>query len=358
MDVAAKIMEVIAAVFERPDVQAAIQAIATWIGEMATKAADYLPIIVDAFFNFVSFLQNNQGVVIAILAAIGVAIAAFVWTTVIPAAIAAITALAPIIAIMALVAGVAYLVYQAWTNNWGGIQTKLMTLWAQFQPLFMQLVTWLQTNIPMALAALSTYWTTVLLPALQTVWLWVQTYLFPLFSAIGTLLGTVIGLAVKVLAGLWVNVLWPALKKVIDWVENKLMPVLEPVGAFFKDVFVKALEAVKKIIEGVTQAIRRLIDALNDVELPSALTPGSPTPFEMGLRGIHKALTDINRLSLPKFASGLQFNPAMASMLGAGSSSTVSGDTWNLHIGNLKMENAGPQTTLQDVRNYLNKRTS
>jgi len=355
MDVAAKIMEVIADVFERPDVQAAIQAIATWIGEMAEKGAAYLPVIVDAFFQFVSFLQNNQGVVIAILAAIGVAIAAFVWTTVIPAAIAAITALAPIIAIMALVAGVAYLVYQAWTNNWGGIQTKLTALWAQFQPIFMQLVNWLQTNIPLALQALSTYWTMTLLPALQTVWLWIQTYLFPLFSAIATLIGTALTLAVKTLAGLWINVLWPAFKKVIDWMETKLWPVLEPIAIFFRDVFAKALKDVQKIIEGVTAAIRKLIDALNSIDLPSDLTPGSPTPFEMGLRGIHKALTDINRLSLPKFASGLQFNPAMASMIGAGaSSSIVSGDTYN--INGIHMPNVGPQTTLDDIKRYYNKR--
>lgn len=354
MDVAVKIMAVIAEVFERPDVQAAIQAIATWIGDMAEKGAAYLPVIVDAFFQFVTFLQNNQGVVIAILAAIGVAIATFVYTTVIPAAIAAITALAPIIAIMALIAGVAYLVYQAWTNNWGGIQTKLTALWAQFEPIFMQLVAWLQTNIPIALAALSTYWTTVLLPAIQAVWLWIQTYLLPLLSAIGNLIGTVISVAVRVLAALWTNTLWPALKKVIDWVETKLMPVLEPVAEFLSEVFAKALEAVEKIILSVTKAINKLIDALKNIDLPPELTPGSPTPFEIGLRGIHKALTDINRLSLPQFASSLQFQPALASMMGAGSSQTISGDTYNFN--GFRMENAGPQTTMQDVLNFLNKR--
>lgn len=356
MDVATKIMAVIADVFERPDVQAAIQAIATWIGEMAEKGAAYLPVIVDAFFQFVSFLQNNQGVVIAILAAIGVAIATFVYTTVIPAALAAITALAPILLIMAAVAAVAYLVYQAWTNNWGGIQTKLTTLWGQLQPVFAAIKQWLEINIPIALQTLSTFWTTVLLPAIQAVWTWLSGTLFPFLSAVANLIGTVLGLAVRILAGLWTNVLWPALRKVIDWMETKLMPVIKPIADFFKDKFVKALEAVKKIIEGVTSAINKLIEKLKEVELPDFLTPGSPTPFETGLRGIHAALLDLNRFSLPAFATSLQFSPAAASMGSAGAAAGGAGTVTNIYLYGLKMEGAGPETTMSDIMNYLNQR--
>jgi hypothetical protein len=341
----------------KPETQAAIKALAESFADFAKNAAEQLPIVLANIKLAFEWLMNNKGVIVGVLAAIGVAIAAFVYVTVIPAALAALSALAPIILIMALVAGAAYLVYTAWTQNWGGIQTKLTALWAQLQPVFLALKQWLEVNIPIALAALANFWTTVLLPAIQAVWSWMSSTLFPFLSAVGNLIGTVIGLAVRILAGLWVNVLWPALKKVIDWIETKLVPVLEPLGIFIKEVFVKAMEALKKIIDGVTTAIKKLTDALGTVELPDWLTPGSPTPFEMGLRGIHKALSDINRMSLPKFASNLQFSPAMDSMMAAGSPAGGSyGDNYQIYLHGLKMENAGPATTMSEIMAFLNNR--
>jgi phage-related minor tail protein len=354
MAVAIKIIDVIAKIFERPDVQAAIQAIANWIGDMAEKGAAYLPVIVDAFFSFVSFLQNNQGIVIAALAAIGVAIAAFVYTTVIPAAIAAITALAPIIAIMALLAGVAYLVYQAWTNNWGGIQTKLTALWTQFQPIFMQLVTWLQTNIPIALQMLSNYWTTVLWPAIQSVWNWLSTVLFPFLVALGNAISTIVGAAVQKLGEIWVNTLLPNIKKAIAWIDTNVLPKLQPIADFFGGKFAEALTAIKDLFQKITDWIKKMTTALENMTLPSWLTPGSPTPLELGLRGINSAMSDLTRGALPNFSAGLQFQTSLGSMLAAGSSQTISGDTYN--INGVRMENAGPQTTMQDILEFLNKR--
>ena len=50
---------------------------------------------------------------------------------------------------------------------------------------------------------------------------------------------------------------------------------------------------IKKAIDSVRNAVKRLRDTLSNLKLPSWLTPGSPTPLEMGLRGINKELGNI-----------------------------------------------------------------
>ena len=93
-----------------------------------TRLGDYLgekvPIWIDNFRTFTGWLSENKGVVVGVLAAMGVAVLAF-GISVATAAWAALVPMLPVIAIMLAVAGIAYLVYEAWTNNWGGIQEKM-----------------------------------------------------------------------------------------------------------------------------------------------------------------------------------------------------------------------------------------
>jgi hypothetical protein len=53
---------------------------------------------------------------------------------------------------------------------------------------------------------------------------------------------------------------------------------------------------------GTIQWIGRLLASL---AIPWWLTPGSPTPLENGLRGVHSAMSDLNKNALPQFAAGL-----------------------------------------------------
>ena len=94
----------------------------TKLGKWIAKT---VPKIIASFRKFSNWLKDNKGVIVAILAVLGVAVATFVYMTVIPALIALWVAMWPVLAIMAAVAAVAYLVYEAWTNNWGGIQEKV-----------------------------------------------------------------------------------------------------------------------------------------------------------------------------------------------------------------------------------------
>jgi hypothetical protein len=72
-------------------------------------------------------------------------------------------------------------------------------------------------------------------------------------------------------------------------------------------------------IRDVINWIGSLGSKLSGLRLPSWLTPGSPTPFEMGLRGISSAMAEISRNELPKFSSGLNIAaPMQAGFAGAG----------------------------------------
>ncbi len=359
-----------------------------------------------------TWLGEHKGVIIAVLAAVGTAIAAFVYTTVIPAAVAMITAMAPILAVMAAVAGVAYLIYEAWNGNWLGIRDTLTALWeGTLKPIFTVMWTWLKENIPMAIAAVKEWWVNQFLPALQVAWGWiqenvfpiaeqlynilsvvittaimalsdlwvnvllpafsavwtflsgtlfpifekignflgvvfmavintlaavwkdvllpaisavwnfVQTYLYPLFQAIGNFISAVFSVALTALAGIWENVLKPALEKVWSILYERLNPVFEAVSKFINTTLIPTIQAVagwfseklKPAIDGVCNIVSRLIDWINtladklrNIKLPKWMTPGSPTPWEIGLRGVSSAMKDLTRASLPELETSLR----------------------------------------------------
>ena len=93
--------------------------ISSFVAQSSTKLREFIY----KFQEVRDWLQNNKGVIVGVLAGLGVAVAAFAYT-VAAAMVTAMIPMLPVIAIMLAVAGIAYLVYEAWTNNWGGIQEK------------------------------------------------------------------------------------------------------------------------------------------------------------------------------------------------------------------------------------------
>lgn len=76
--------------------------------------------------------------------------------------------------------------------------------------------------------------------------------------------------------------------------------------SFASRVFGSISNAIAKLIGWV----RQLASALLGLKLPEDLTPGSPTPFEIGLRGIGSAMETLNRKSIPDMNIGLNAAPA------------------------------------------------
>jgi hypothetical protein len=441
----------------KPETQAIIQGIADAIGNFAKNVVAWLPTVIVWFQEAFGWLGEHQGLIIGALTAIGVAIAAFVYTTVIPSAIAVVTATYPIVLAMAAITAAVWLVYEAWTNNWGGIRDTLMGWWAAVQPILMQVVQWFQVNIPVAIQALVTWWNTVLIPALQTAWGWFQTNLlpvlqqigtllgvtistavawlatlwqtvllpaiqstwafiqtslwpllqalgdflgavfsvaltalagiwqsvllpaiqvvwgfisgslWPLFQAVGNFLGAVFGVALTALAGIWQNVLLPAIQVVCEWIGSKLQPIFEAFSKFvsasvmpvimalagwFRDNVAPAIQSVADVIETIIDWLNNMATLIKNMKLPPWMTPGSPTPWEMGLRGVAEVLDDLNQDGLPQLNNQLagamngltsDLGLAVNAQVNGGVSTATAGTgtVVNLNIGTLVADQSG-----------------
>ena len=85
-----------------------------------------------------------------------------------------------------------------------------------------------------------------------------------------------------------------------------------------------SIGGISGVIETVVGWIKKLTDNLGKIKLPDWLTPGSPTPFEMGLRGIADAMQDVNKLS-----GNVSLTPLGLAFARAGGNNT---NNYNLNI--------------------------
>jgi len=297
-----------------------------------------------------------------VLIVLGAAIA----SVVLPALWSLVAAAAPVIAVF--VAGVAIVaaLRQAWETDWMGIRTALTDAWENsIRPALETLWAWLQVNVPAAIETLRTFWETTLLPAIQTVMAFITGTAIPTFNRIADVATTVVGAAVTALATLWKNTLKPALETVWAFIQNNIMPLFEAlanltsavVGAqvsalagIFQNVLMPAMSAVwafirekiipiftdasdaardtlgpaldwlsgllgpledafkgiKSAIKSVVDWINRLADRIRNLDVPDWMRPGSPTPLELGLRGIAGAMSQLARVQIPQFSAELQ----------------------------------------------------
>ena len=252
-----------------PETQAFLDGLIDGVVNLATSFLNWLPGAFQTMINFVDWLSNNKAVVVGVLAAMGVAVLAF-GIQVATAAWAAMVPLLPVIAVMLAVAAVAALVYSAWTNNWGGIRDKVAAVWAWMEPIFNTIKAWLAVNIPIAIAALTS-----------------------------------------------------AFKAVSAWMTGTLFPVLKKVAEWFGDKIVPAINAVAGAISSVIGWFKNLAASIANLKLPDWLTPGSPTPLEMGLKGINAEMSKAASSVMPKFGAELSFAAVGAGGGGRGSSDEI-----------------------------------
>lgn len=321
---------------------------------MLTQAVNF---VID---NFVEF----KGALIGIGAVLGAGVFA-----------ALVAGLVSLITPMGLIIAGAALLGAAWAGNWGDIQGKTAAAWAVIQPILQELWGWLSVNIPAAITTASTFWSTTLLPALQTVsnflttvivpawlevWTWlnanipaavqtsanawsttllpalttvgnfISTNLTPFFASLGNVITAVVNVALTASAGLWQNVLFPALQAVGGYLAATLGPAFQAVSDFLVATFnptvqelgTNFLPAITAGFNGIVTAIQSATTWLNTLaanitalQLPPWLTPGSPTPFELGLLGIATALQGPLLIGLTTFA-GLMTTSLIPMQLG------------------------------------------
>ena len=209
-----------------------------------------------------------------------------------------------------------------WTNT---LQPAIAAVWAWMQstliPFFQNVVfPWLAVVIPQALQILANFWNNILLPAIKAIWKFLTVDMKPVWEALIEFLKVAIPLAITILVGFWQNVLKPALDAIWKFIKENILPIFQR--------WSDSIGGISGVIQNVVNWINILTEKLRNIKLPDFLTPGSPTPFEMGLRGISSALEELNQKQLPKFAMEMR---AVDSARQVGRQNTTN-NNWNLTI--------------------------
>jgi TP901 family phage tail tape measure protein len=203
-----------------PEFLNVISAIEGFKDSVVEFAAPILDVAIPALQEIGAFVSEH---LTPILFGLGTAITVGVIPPLLTATAAMIAAAAPIVALIAVSA----LLYEGWTEDWGGIRTTLTDFWnTTGKPIFDELVAWLGDTIPKAIQVVSDFWTDTLWPALQKVWSFISVNIIPI---IGVLVGTtfkVLGTALTTLATLWTDTLWPALQKVWAFFDDHIIPII------------------------------------------------------------------------------------------------------------------------------------
>lgn len=284
------------------------QAIAGF-GQLATAIGPFIQGLISQIPAAFDWLLQNGEMIKGMLAGIGAAFAIGGTIAGVASAIAMLTN--PITLLIAAGAALG----AAWATDWGGIRTTLTNFWTTTgQPIFAQLVAWLQTNVPAAIQTLTNFWTNTLQPAIKAVWEFLSRDMMPIWSALAQLFTATVSVAITALAGIWTNVLQPAMRTAWEFIQTKLLPIFNQM--------VSGLGRVEDIIRRVADWIRTLAERISNIQLPDWMTPGSPTPWEIGLRGVAKELKGLNQIELPTLERRLTTLPASV-MMGAGAGGVV-----------------------------------
>jgi hypothetical protein len=135
----------------------------------------------------------------------------------------------------------------------------------QFKQWVTDIVNWLKNDLPLAITNATTFWNTQLKPAFENAKP-IFASIWELLVKVGGVLGTILPPAISLFVGAW-NIAFDLFKLAIVPIQN--------IATAFKTLW---------------DWIIKVKDGLKNLALPSWLTPGSPTPLELGIRGINDAL--------------------------------------------------------------------
>jgi len=255
-----KLAEAFSAWLSDPAVQEGIASIVEGIANLGITVVEAIPKVIEWFEGVARWFMENEGVIIGILAALGVAVAAFVYTTVIPAAIAMIGAMLPILLPLAAIAAAVYLLYEAWQTNFLGIRDIVDSVIAFITPL-----------IAGALAWLTDLWEThseVILGLASNAWMWIQ-------QAVDDALDWIQAAVADVLA--WVDAFWQShgetimgiaetawdgISKHVETALQFIQAIIDTVMAIIRGDWEGAWEGIHSIADTYLAMIQNLVDTI------------------------------------------------------------------------------------------------
>lgn len=251
--------------------------------------------------SLIAMLLNLKAVVITLIPSIAT-LGTTIWAALLPI-------LPIIIAIIALVAGLAFVIW-AFATDFMGVTTTLKQLFYIIGWSFKQMWEDLKAKTKAGLDWIETNW-----KKSTEVWADNQKQAQEIQSKLWTIMvnGMTKGFTD------FVNKVKMKLTEFRNWATNTWNAVwngfrnaFSAISNFANSVF----QSIVKGIQWVIDAIQDLIAALGDIVIPDDLQPGSPTPFEMGLRGIARAMDNLTRNSLPNLSMAMA--PAGVTEVGAG----------------------------------------
>lgn len=223
------------------------------------------------------------------------------------------------------------------------IATKLLEVFnnPQVQAAIQQFADWMAVNLPLAIDAVVKFIQDPLLPILSVVFKWLSDKLPGAVDVLGDIFGWLVD---KVLTPLWKFIndpLIPILSDIFNWLKVEIPKAIDALGVAFKWFKDNILAPVEKAFQGVLDVIAWLVDKIEILAgwlaevgnaIPWELIPGSPTPFELGLVGINKALKNMAAIELP----GMMFQTRLMQPVAAGESKTTNtsygGDTYYVTV--------------------------
>jgi len=125
--------------------------------------------------------------------------------------------------------------------------------------------------------------------------------------------------------------------------------VLEDVGSFLSGVLKGAFDGITSAIQWVIEKVQKLIDFFKKLKdaTPPAFTPGSPTPFEVGMLGIADAVNKVATAALPKLSAELSaMQPTAAQGFARATSQQVS-NVYNINTGGNTISNGMDAATFE-----------
>lgn len=152
----------------------------------------------------------------------------------------------------------------------------------------------------------------------ETIWNGIRTFLGGILQAIAGLFGTTL----EEILGLWASN-FRKLAEIANLLMQRASGFIQPQLNAISGAF----NAIRGAIDSAVAAVRRFIDAASKIKVPSLVTPGSPTPLEIGLRGIDAAATQAARTFEAQFSPALASVPAMPGALAAGATTNYYGPT-------------------------------
>ncbi|MEM4234926.1 MAG: hypothetical protein QXU75_07240, partial [Candidatus Methanomethylicaceae archaeon] len=252
------------------------------------------------------WLKNNKAIIVGVLTALGAAVVAFVYTTIIPAIAAFIASAAPVIAVMAAIGAIGYVVYRAWTENWGGIRDTLTNFWNNtLKPFAEKAIAWFQTEIPNAIAWLKAKWDEVwnaILAVVQRVQ--------PMIDAL-----TKAFLAAQ--QGDWyafgqhlreyVDLLWENVKNAFrsawEWIKTTVQNIVNDVITKIKTTDWIGLG--KSILEGIKNGIESMVSKVKSAAQNAAKAVLDAIKGFLGIKSPAKALVEVGKQIIEGMIQGI-----------------------------------------------------